>query len=617
MEQSILKDCEVEICSEEEGFRNAWYRAVLEETPTNTISGSRKKLRVRYITMLNEDRSSPLTVEQGFIRPIPPENLYSGVVLEEGSVVDADYKGGWWTGVVIKKMENGNYLVYFDLPPEIVQFETKHLRAHLDWTGSKWVRPEVKELSKSIFSPGTLVEVSCVIGEGEVSWVTAMIIKEIEESGQKKLIVKVCDKYLRCSGDEAKPTMAVDPRRVRPTPPPFSVEEYNLLDCVEVFNGSCWRQGQVMGVLSGKWYMVSLEATKETLYFKHLNLRPFKVWEDGVWHNRLTQNPVKETTASVVITSKVATIEKDYVSSATPLTQTEGKTSPLEPMRNQNCFGDSTRQKLPEEENIEDGSRKRKREEEQNPGLNETDGTCNGSEAEISDKGKHICNDDDVDGQPLSTELSSYQSPNVVYNSAADVEKTPAKGISLFAKKSPFWKTFETNDLYKKVPQSPHFSPLFDANEDIREWSAVGMMVTFYGLLDEVKDLHLDASPSKLSSLSSSFAELEKHGFNVANPQSLISKVSSLQAGRAKKAEERKCLEEKIEAEEVERQKVEEEMAELERKSLELKRQELVAKEKKEAVDKRIIEMKSCAETIDQEIEDVELEFQTTVSAAW
>ncbi|XP_010474951.1 PREDICTED: DUF724 domain-containing protein 1-like [Camelina sativa] len=630
MEQTIRKDCEVEICSEGDGLKIAWYRrAILEETPTsNTVSGSKTKLRVRYTTtMLNEDGSSPKTVEQRLIRPVPPANLCSsGVVLEEGSVVDADYKGRWWTGVLVKKMEDGRCLVYFDLLPDIVQFQTKQLRAHLDWTGSKWVRPEAKELSKSMFSPGTLVEVSFVIGEGEVSWVTALLVKEIEEN---KVIVKICDKYLRCSGDDAKPTMAVDSHCVRPTPPPFEVEEYDLLDSVEVFHGSSWRQGRVMAVYSGKLYKVSLEATKDKdkdcLKFKHSNLRPFKVWRDGVWHSGPNQNPktlaasggLGKKKAPPVITSKVTSIEEDDVSSVTPLKQTEaraeGEKSPektLEPTREQNCLGGSTRERLPEEENrlnSKDGSRKRQREEEHN----------SQSQAEITDKGKKMCNDDD---QPLSTELSSYQSPNVVYDPAAVVEETPAKYISPFAKKSPFWKAYETHDLSKTAPQSPHFSPLFDANEDIREWSAVGMMVTFYGLLNEVKDLHLDVSSSKLSRLSTSFAKLEKHGFNVTNPQSRISKVLSLQAGRAKKVEERKCLEEKIEAEEMERQKVEEEMAELERKRaelerkiLELKRQEVVAKEKKEAVDKMIAEMKSCAETIDQEIEDVEIEFQTTL----
>lgn len=147
---AIAKDCEVEVRSEEEGFVGAWYRAILEDSPTKS---RRIKLRVRYTTLLKNDCSAPLTeaVQQSFIRPVPPEDLYDGVVFVEGSVVDADLKDGWWEGVVAKKLEDEQYLVCFDTPPDILQFNRKQLRPHLDWTGSQWVRPEIKVRKKSLF----------------------------------------------------------------------------------------------------------------------------------------------------------------------------------------------------------------------------------------------------------------------------------------------------------------------------------------------------------------------------------------------------------------------------------------------------------------------------------
>jgi hypothetical protein len=222
----------------------------------------------------------------------------------------------------------------------------------------------------------------------------------------------------------------------------------------------------------------------------------------------------------------------------------------------------------------------------------------------------------------IYTDTSIDHSPIVVNNAAiaTDVEERQANDTLMilpFAKKSPFWKMYETQEVCKIAPQSPHFSPLFEAKEELREWTAVGMMVSFYGLLEEVKNLQLDVSPSTLGSLSCSFAELEKHGFDVAAPQSRINKMLSLQDERAKKAEERKGLEKKIEAGEIEGHTYEEEMAELELKILELKRQQVVAKEMKEATDKVTSGMKSYAEMINQEIEDLRLEFQSTASAPW
>ncbi|KAG7644613.1 Agenet domain plant type [Arabidopsis suecica] len=701
MEETIRKGSEVEVSSTEEGFADAWFRGILQENPTKS---GRKKLRVRYLTLLNDDALSPLieNIEPRFIRPVPPENEYNGIVLEEGTVVDADHKDGWWTGVIIKKLENGKFWVYYDSPPDIIEFERNQLRPHLRWSGWKWLRPDIQELDKSMFSSGTMAEVSTIVDKAEVAWFPAMIIKEIEVDGEKKFIVKDCNKHLSFSGDEVRTNSTIDSSRVRPTPPPFPVEKYELMDRVEVFRGSVWRQGLVRGVLDHNCYMVCLVVTKEEPVVKHSDLRPCKVWEDGVWQDGPKQTPVIETPSNVMKTkpmrscsgaksmtpkrttkharrslnleksaetltkaeSRAATgelrskrandvindntplvitpqvkpiasvepVTPSRVRTATPLKQTkadtQGKSSPkktLEPMRDENGLENSTRQKVLEEKNSEKKGRKRKRQEEHNSDLKETDESCNGQMAEINDTSS-ICND--VDDQPLAawinlpTETSIDHSPIVVNNAAiaTDVEERQANDTLMilpFAKKSPFWKMYETQEVCKIAPQSPHFSPLFEAKEELREWTAVGMMVSFYGLLEEVKNLQLDVSPSTLGSLSCSFAELEKHGFDVAAPQSRINKMLSLQDERAKKAEERKGLEKKIEAGEIEGHTYEEEMAELELKILELKRQQVVAKEMKEATDKVTSGMKSYAEMINQEIEDLRLEFQSTASAPW
>jgi len=143
MEETIRKGSEVEVSSTEEGFADAWFRGILQENPTKS---GRKKLRVRYLTLLNDDALSPLieNIEPRFIRPVPPENEYNGIVLEEGTVVDADHKDGWWTGVIIKKLENGKFWVYYDSPPDIIEFERNQLRPHLRWSGWKWLRPDIQ-----------------------------------------------------------------------------------------------------------------------------------------------------------------------------------------------------------------------------------------------------------------------------------------------------------------------------------------------------------------------------------------------------------------------------------------------------------------------------------------
>ncbi|CAA7047156.1 unnamed protein product [Microthlaspi erraticum] len=232
-------------------------------------------------------------------------------------------------------------------------------------------------------------------------------------------------------------------------------------------------------------------------------------------------------TPLVIITPQVTPIARGSVSPVT-----KGNKS------SENGLGnDSTPPKLPEVENSQDESRKRKRGEK----LNET---------------------------------------------ALPFEKN----------KSPYWKTLGSR---KSIP---HFRPLLEAREDIREWAAVGMMVSYYGLLEQVRDLKPNDSTSTFDRLCVSFAELGKHGFDIAEPQSRIVKVLSLKDGLAKKAEERNKLEEAAR----EKRKAEEEMAELQREILELQRRGAIAQEEKKAAEKMMLEMKSNAETIEREIEEME-----------
>ncbi|CAH8331081.1 unnamed protein product [Eruca vesicaria subsp. sativa] len=185
-------------------------------------------------------------------------------------------------------------------------------------------------------------------------------------------------------------------------------------------------------------------------------------------------------------------------------------------------------------------------------------------------------------------------------------EENEAKDITMvlpFEKKLPIWKTVESMEVFKTFPQSPHFTPLLEIREDAREMSAVGMMLTFSGLLEEVKALKLNNPIRSLNSLSASFAELEKHGFDVKVPTLRISKLLSLIDRQAKKMEELKGAE-KVTAEK-ERNKVENE-----RKILELKKLN-------EEADKELTQSKSCEAKIGQQLEDVKLQFHTTASAPW
>lgn len=141
----------VEVSSDSDGFTGVWYVAkVLEPpsvhlTPTTPDKGTREErfFQIEYQSLLCDDGSEkPLTeyVESSFVRPLPPNDEHD---LQVYDVVDAMYLDGWWIGVVVKVNHESNvYSVYFENPPDLLHLRRYELRAHWDWEGGKWVRPQ-------------------------------------------------------------------------------------------------------------------------------------------------------------------------------------------------------------------------------------------------------------------------------------------------------------------------------------------------------------------------------------------------------------------------------------------------------------------------------------------
>ncbi|CAH2048028.1 unnamed protein product [Thlaspi arvense] len=351
---------------------------------------------------------------------------------------------------------------------------------------------------------------------------------------------------------------------------------------MEAFGGSKWRKGVVEGILSRKRYLVSFKDTDKQQILDCSDLRPPMEWEDGIWKTRESPLAQGSGSKSIEITAQGKT----------------SNTKTLEPT-NQNGLGKQpTREKVPEEHDSEDNSRKRKRKELEH-------------------------NSSDLHETVLSSNLAS----NYV---AADEAKDTTMVLP-FAKKSPIWKTYESMEVFKRLPQSPHFSPMFEVREAFREGYALGMMVTFSGLLEDLKALEKDVLKSQLDSLKDSFTELEKHGFNVAAPLSRINKLLAFKDRQVRILETQESFYEEMTSESSKKHKAEQEVSEMERKKLEVEHKILelqiqevalredieAAKERKDSAYKKISQMESCARDLGVELENVEFEFETILSAPW
>ncbi|KAF3436567.1 hypothetical protein FNV43_RR23659 [Rhamnella rubrinervis] len=241
---------EVEVCSDEDGFKGAWFRATIVESPTSSASKKRKKTLVEYKNLVTDDGSRQLReyVDSICIRPLPPH--VSDHDFEEGDAVDADYRDGWWTGIIRKVLNNSKYRVFFDNPPDVIEFDLINLRLHQDWVGGKWVRSQRQQMIGSTFSSGADVEVSFEKEDLCDAWFPAIVI---EGNENKTFLVKY------------KNPVA-------------------MLGKVEALCDFAWRAGVIAKVFAGRMYAVKFKHGTKDRELRHSEIRPLMEWKDGKWN---------------------------------------------------------------------------------------------------------------------------------------------------------------------------------------------------------------------------------------------------------------------------------------------------------------------------------------------
>ncbi|CAH8266259.1 unnamed protein product [Arabidopsis lyrata] len=100
-----------------------------------------------------------------------------------------------------------------------------------------------------------------------------------------------------------------------------------------------------------------------------------------------------------------------------------------------------------------------------------------------------------------------------------------------FTKTLPSWKEYESDEVYKRTPQRPHFPSLAYSCELFREGIAAGLTGAFIKCVKTVDDMGEDTPRSKLDVYKETFVMLEEQGFDVRAPLSRINELLSLQNG--------------------------------------------------------------------------------------
>lgn len=298
--QHFHKGSEVEISSNDDGFRGAWYAGTVirpastKTKTTSTTSTNNKKLLVEYKTLMaDEGGKKPLREALDVVQLRPPPPRESRRSFKFSEEVDAYHNDGWWEGVITEVLENERYSVFFRGTREQLDFGSEELRLHREWVKGKWVPPlegeeilpivdEVmpsKETVEDEFSKGMLVEVSSDEDGFQGAWFAATIVERLQEG---RFLIEY--KSLRNDDDTDFLREEADTLHIRPYPPDtLVVDRFNMLEEVDALYNDGWWVGVISKVLDGQRYVVYFRSTNEEIEFEHSDLRLHQDWIDGKW----------------------------------------------------------------------------------------------------------------------------------------------------------------------------------------------------------------------------------------------------------------------------------------------------------------------------------------------
>ncbi|XP_035549433.1 DUF724 domain-containing protein 6-like isoform X5 [Juglans regia] len=186
-----------------------------------------------------------------------------------------------------------------------------------------------------------------------------------------------------------------------------------------------------------------------------------------------------------------------------------------------------------------------------------------------------------------------------------------------FVKNSPIWKTIEGMEIFRLMPQDPHFRPLSKCKEEYREGLAVANMVTFTSLVEKISKLRLDDPSSIFYGYLESLHELEKHGFDVTVLQGRMNELLSIKDREGQILNKSKDAEFKILHYHQEKTVLAEEMANITTQITKLQVEHTLIESKMKSKELEISRLQKRVDTINEDIQSAQLDFEKTVAAPW
>ncbi|TVU31543.1 hypothetical protein EJB05_23230, partial [Eragrostis curvula] len=108
-----------------------------------------------------------------------------------------------------------------------------------------------------------------------------------------------------------------------------------------------------------------------------------------------------------------------------------------------------------------------------------------------------------------------------------------------FIKSLPVWSSFEEMEVFKKMPQQPHFGPLQKEKPIQREGIALGLMGSFANVVESISNSSIEDNYESFQDKDYVLSHLKHFGFSVDKLQTCLNKLIEMKSEYAKHVTER------------------------------------------------------------------------------
>ncbi|XP_017232086.2 DUF724 domain-containing protein 6 isoform X1 [Daucus carota subsp. sativus] len=179
-----------------------------------------------------------------------------------------------------------------------------------------------------------------------------------------------------------------------------------------------------------------------------------------------------------------------------------------------------------------------------------------------------------------------------------------------FVKNPLLWEDIDSMETYKKMTQKPHFAPLYEHIEEEREGLAVGHIVNFVNLIEDISKLQFSSDIAVIERGLKSLDEYKSHGFDVEKVQASLNQLLLKKQQADEFQREYEDIRSKI-ANSVDNGELDEEISQLCQEFRETEKKLSEAKQKSEA----LAALQSKQDTLAENVKILQAEFESLVGS--